>query len=197
MARRHRRVQIDLGTGDGRAALAAATAEPDTFVIAIDADARSMAETSRRAAARPHRGGLPNLLFVAEGVERIPSAFDGLADSVTVLFPWGSLLRGALGLDAAVAASIARLVTPGGSLEIVLSVVDRDRPAIGGAGPFGAADVDSMSRTFASLGLDLVEACPLSTTEIRATGSTWARRLRTDPDRPVWRVSLRRGWPVG
>ena len=156
-----------------------------------------MAETSRRAAARPDRGGLPNLVFIGEGVERLPAGFDGLADLVTVNFPWGSLLRGALGLDGAVAASIARLIGPCGSLEIVLSVVDRDRPAIGGAGPFGAADVDTMSRTFAALGLDLVEACRLSTPEITATGSTWERRLRTDSDRPVWRLSLRRGWPVG
>ena len=75
-----------------------------------------MADASRRAAAKPSRGGHSNVLFLAEGVERLPDAFDGLADVVTVLFPWGSLLRGALGLDSRVAASIARLVAPGGRL---------------------------------------------------------------------------------
>jgi 16S rRNA (adenine(1408)-N(1))-methyltransferase len=192
MARRHRRVHIDLGTGDGRAAIAVAAADAGTLVLAIDADARSMTDASRRAAARPERGGLPNLMFLAEGVERLPAAFDGLADQVTLLFPWGSLLRGALGLDPAISASIARLVAPGGRLEMVLSVVERDRIAVGGAGegPFGATDVEALTRTFAGLGFIAVTRCRLSPDEIRATGSTWARRLGSDPARPVWRVDL-------
>jgi 16S rRNA (adenine(1408)-N(1))-methyltransferase len=124
-------------------------------------------------------------------VERLPVAFDGLADCVTILFPWGSLLRAALGVDPDVSARIARLLAPGGRLEIVLSIVERDRAAIGGAGPFGATDLAHLTRTFASLGLVADEPCRLTGEEIRATGSTWARRLRSDPDRPVWRVGLR------
>jgi 16S rRNA (adenine(1408)-N(1))-methyltransferase len=167
-------------------------ADPDAFVLAIDADARSMAETSRRAAARIERGGIANIAFVAEGVERLPSALDGLADVVTVLFPWGSLLRGAMGLDALVASSIARLVAPDGRLEIVLSIVDRDRAAIGGQGAFGPADIDRITSAFGALDLALSDARRLSTEEVAATGSRWARRLRTDTDRPVWHVGFRR-----
>jgi 16S rRNA (adenine(1408)-N(1))-methyltransferase len=160
-------------------------------VLAIDADARSMADASRRAAARPSRGGLPNVIFLAEGVERLPAAFDGLADRVTVLFPWGSLLRGALGVDPAVSASIARLVAPGGRLEIAFSIVERDRATVGGRGPFGPADLDAMTHSFAGLGLVTRDARRLTPEEIRATDSSWARRLRSDPDRPVWRVVCR------
>ena len=191
MARRHGRVVIDLGTGDGRAALADAAADPGTFVLAIDADARSMANASRRAAARPSRGGRPNVVFAAEGVERLPADLDCLADLVTIRFPWGSLLRGALGLDRAVASNIARLVAPGGHLEIVLSIVERDRAAIGGSGAFGADDMARMTHVFGSLGFELVETRRLTPNEIRATGSSWARRLRSDPARPVWRVVVR------
>ena len=150
-----------------------------------------MADASRRAAARPERGGLPNLIFLAEGVERLPAAFDGLADQVTLLFPWGSLLRGALGLDPAISASIARLVAPGGRQEMIISIVERDRPAVGGGeGPFGATDIETLTHSFAGLGFIDVVTRRLSPAEIRATGSTWARRLRSDPDRPVWRVDL-------
>ena len=147
-----------------------------------------MADGSRRAAARPDRGGLPNLMFLAEGVERLPAAFDGLADRVTVQFPWGSLLRGALGVDPAVSASLARLVAAGGRLELILSILERDRATVGGAGPFGARDLETLRETFAGLGVVVDDMCRLSRSEIRATGSTWARRLRSDPDRPVWRV---------
>ena len=197
MARQYRRVHIDLGTGDGRAALAAAAEDPATLVLAIDADARSMADASRRAAAKPSRGGHSNVLFLAEGAERLPDAFDGLAGVVTILFPWGSLLRGALGIDSRVATSIARLVAPGGNLSIVLSVVERDRAAVGAERPFGPSDVDAMADAFAPLGLDLRDACRLTSDQIRATSSTWARRLRTDDARPVYRVELRRCDRVG
>ena len=155
-----------------------------------------MADASRRASARPGRGGLHNIVFLAEGVERIPSALDGLADRVTVLFPWGSLLGGALGRDPAVTASIARLLAPDGRLEIIVSIVERDRAAIGGAGPFGVADLDALTCAFATLGLGVETTCRLSPDEIRATGSTWARRLRSDPDRPVWRLVLCRSSPA-
>ena len=153
-----------------------------------------MAEASRRAEARPSRGGHPNIVFVATGVEHVPLALDGLADRVTVRFPWGSLLRGALGLDGPVAAAIARLVAPDGRLEIVLSIVDRDGAAVG-RGAFGTQDVERMATVYAELGLDLTEARRLTPDEVRATGSTWARRLRTG-DRPVWQVGLQRAAPV-
>ena len=151
-----------------------------------------MADASRRAAARPSRGGVSNLVFLADGVERLPAEFDGLADLVTILLPWGSLLRGALGLDEAVAVSIARLIAPGGTLHIVVSVIERDRAAIGRERALGEADIDHMARTYAAHGLDLIDACRLSPDDIRATGSTWARRLSSDTNRPVWRVGFLR-----
>lgn len=152
-----------------------------------------MADVSRRASGRPSRRGCANITFVATGVEHVPSAFDGLADRVIVHFPWGSLLRGALGLDISVASAIARLVAPDGHVDIVLSIVDRDRVVVG-RDTFGPADVARIATVYADLGLDLTEARRLTPDEVRATGSTWARRLRAG-DRPVWCVGLRRPPP--
>ena len=71
-----------------------------------------MATASRRAAARPSRGGLPNALFVVAAVEATPAELDGVADLVTVHFPWGSLLRGLLGADPAIMSSLTRVLRP-------------------------------------------------------------------------------------
>jgi 16S rRNA (adenine(1408)-N(1))-methyltransferase len=79
--------------------LAAAADEPDRLVVGIDANAAGMATASRRAAATPRRGGLPNALFVVAAIGALPRELDGLADVVTVHFPWGSLLRGLLGAE--------------------------------------------------------------------------------------------------
>ena len=148
-----------------------------------------MGEASRRAA-HP-RDGLRNACFVASGVEQLPGELDGIADRVTVLFPWGSLLGGALGEDAVMAASVARLVRVGGELELTLSVVGRDRGARGDGSVFGAAHIDRIRSVFGSLGLDLAAASPLTAADIAGLPSSWARRLAAgDRDRPVWRITL-------
>jgi 16S rRNA (adenine(1408)-N(1))-methyltransferase len=178
---------IDLGTGDGRAIMARARREPDALVIGIDASAAAMTESSLRAARRERRGGLPNALFLVAAAECPPLELLGLADEVTILFPWGSLLRGALALDEAAASGIARLLRPGGRVEAVVSIAERDGL---GLPPLRAADGTELRRRWARHGLDLLAFEPATSAEIEGTGSTWARRLRAGRERPVWRISL-------
>jgi len=63
-----------VGTGDGRFVLDRARANPEAFHIAIDPVASAMAEVSRRAAAKPERGGVENSLFVHASLETLPCA---------------------------------------------------------------------------------------------------------------------------
>jgi 16S rRNA (adenine(1408)-N(1))-methyltransferase len=195
---------IDLGTGDGRYVVAAAAADPKTFVIGVDASAGAMAEASRRAARPAGRGGLPNALFVVAAAEALPPELHGLADVVAIHLPWGSLLRGALALDDDVAAGIARLVAPAGRVEILLAPAARDRLS-------SDIDVrrrlaDGLAEDWSRHGLEVCEARPATDPEIAAAGSTWARRLGLragDPDREAYRLQLRpsatarAGGPIG
>jgi 16S rRNA (adenine(1408)-N(1))-methyltransferase len=120
-------VIVDLGTGDGRAVLAAAAADPRALVVGIDADASAMAEASRRAARPARKGGLPNALFVVASAEAPAPELSGVADLVTVHFPWGSLLRGVLGIDDAAARGISALPRPEmGLIDAFVSVTARD-----------------------------------------------------------------------
>ena len=175
---------IDVGTGDGRAILAAAAREPTTLAIGLDADAASMAESSRRAErrpGRPRRGGLENALFVVAAAESPPVELKGLAAGVTVTFPWGSLLRGCLGTDPAVAAGISALVAPAGTLALLLAPAERDGLR---AIPTRVDEVIGAARSaFESAGLVFVVGRPASAEEIRASRSTWARRLLASPSR--------------
>lgn len=184
---------VDLGTGDGRAVLVAAAAEPRALVLGVDADAASMAEVSRRATRPERKGGRPNALFLASGVEALDPVFDRCADLVTVIFPWGSLLRGALALDEADAVShaMARLPKRDGQVEMLLSVTPRDGlPALACLDEVALAGV---AARWAAYGLCLVEAHPATAAELAATSSPWAKRLRAGgSDREAWRLVLRR-----
>jgi len=171
-------VTIDAGTGDGRAVLATAAQEPETLVIGLDAHAASMAEASRRAARAPRNGGVPNAAFVVAAAEAPPVELARVADLLTVRFPWGSLLRGVVGRDEAVAAGLARLVGDGGALELLLAPIERDGLGI----PTSREEVAAAAAaTFDAHGLELELAREPTAAEVRATGSTWARRLDRRP----------------
>ena len=187
------RVVLDVGTGDGRVVLRRATAEPRSLVIGLDADAASMAEASRRAARRPERGGLPNACFLVLAAESLPGPLTGAADAVLVLFPWGSLLRGIVAGDEALTNGLARLLRPGGDLTILLSLTDRDA---GLGGVPAALDVETLAlarRAFLASGLVPEPARPATRDEVRATGSSWARRIGAGSHaRPAWLLRLHR-----
>jgi 16S rRNA (adenine(1408)-N(1))-methyltransferase len=182
-------VIIDLGTGDGRAALALARAEVTSLVIGVDADAASMADTSRRAARKAARGGAPNLLFVAAAAESPPAELLGIADEIRILFPWGSLLRGVLGRDERVARGIAALARPGAGITVTLSVTPLD--GVDHVRSLDAATVADLDRVAAANGLRLIDSGQIDREDVRATRSSWGRRLLgATGERPVWRLEF-------
>jgi 16S rRNA (adenine(1408)-N(1))-methyltransferase len=181
-------VVVDLGTGDGRAVLARAAAEPRSLVVGIDASAAAMAESSRRAARR----GSGNALFVVASAERVPPELCGVAGATTVLYPWGSLLRGALALDESAAAGIASLLATGSALTIALSIDDRDGLDLPSLAEPGS--VAGLAARWSAFGLDLDDVRPAGLLDDDAAASTWARRLASDRNRhrAAWRIVLRR-----
>jgi len=182
-------VIVDLGTGDGRAVVAAARSDPTALVIGVDANGAAMAEASRRAARSLPRGGLPNALFVVAAVESPPAELRWRASLVTVSFPWGSLLRGVVGTDDRAAAGLASFVAPDGTIDALVSVTPRD--GVDGVASLDGAALDRLAAAHRLSGLELVSAVPASSADVRASGSTWGRRLlEAGTDRPVWRLSL-------
>jgi 16S rRNA (adenine(1408)-N(1))-methyltransferase len=89
-----------------------------------------------------------------------------------------------LGYDDAVLAGVPRLLAPGATATILVSVVPRDGvPAI----PPPA----ELATAYARHGLTLVEARPATAEEVAASGSSWAKRLRAGSERPVTRIAMR------
>jgi 16S rRNA (adenine(1408)-N(1))-methyltransferase len=144
---------------------------------------------SRRAAATPRRGGLPNALFVVAAVEALPRELDGLADLVTVHFPWGSLLRGLLGADPVTMTGLTRVMRPGATLSMLLSSTDRDRGA--GLEPLQEPAVRALAASYATWGLAVTEARPAAAADVAAAHSTWGKRLGAGARRPAWLLRAR------
>lgn len=173
--------------------MARARREPRTLVIGVDASAPAMAEASLRAARPERKGGLPNALFVVAAAEAVPEELRARADELTILFPWGSLLRATLATDDATAGAdgIASLLAPGGRIRALVSVDARDGHALG-LEALSPGDAPGLAARWADRGLRLTRFAPADAAEIASAGSSWARRLRAGRDRVAWRLDLQR-----
>jgi 16S rRNA (adenine(1408)-N(1))-methyltransferase len=141
--------------------------DPGRIVIGVDADASSMREAARRAS----RSGLANAAFVAAAAEALPDDLTGVADRVTISFPWGSLLRAVVTADADTMRRIASVTRPGACLTAVWSLTPRDGAVA------AAVDQCELVRGFELVGLEVVGLRTASPDEVAATHSSWAKRL--------------------
>jgi 16S rRNA (adenine(1408)-N(1))-methyltransferase len=154
-------VALDIGTGDGSYVLRKARAEPDMLCIGLDAVAEAMADSARRARAKPAKGGAPNALFTVARAEALPPELTGICDEVTVNYPWGSLLKAVAEPVPEVLAGIAACARPGARVALLINLQpfedaeQRDRL---GLSPLDAEVAESRLRpAYAAAGLEIRE----------------------------------------
>ncbi len=174
-------VTMDIGTGDGRFAYDYARQHPERYIIGIDPVRENMREFSARAARKPGRGGLPNVLYAVASIERLPAELAVVADEVFVTLPWGSLMRGIVLGDDVVLAGLASPARPGAVLRIVLNTRIFDDPV-----PVEARDLpevtpayarETLAPAFARHGMVIREARFMDADEVARLPTTWAKRL--------------------
>lgn len=123
------------------------------------------------------RDCVPNIVLLRDPVETL--ALGALADQVTINFPWGSLLRGALAEDEHVLDAICQLPRPGGAVTIMWSVTARD-----GRPPLTERDIARVTRAYRLRDLRLVEDRAIVRADVDAARSTWGKRLDVGGHRP-------------
>lgn len=147
-----------------------------------------MREASRKAL----RGDVGNLLFVRAAAEALPEELVGLATALTVLLPWGSLLRAVAGPDPSVLAGVRALAAPGASLLVVMGYdAGADPTTAGSLAPLTRERlVDEVVPRYRDAGFAM-RVTPASLTDLRGLGTTWASRLAFGRERSFWQLSGR------
>jgi 16S rRNA (adenine(1408)-N(1))-methyltransferase len=177
-------VLVDVGTGVGNALLRRARHEPTTFFIGVDAAADNMREASDRAHRQPARGGVDNLAFVAAAANDLPGDLAGIADEVTVVLPWGSLLQVVLLADEVFLGKLMAVLKPVGRLELLVSVAESDVGA--GKIDFDEAKARALAVSYSKLGWKPEDVRLADVADVERLGSSWARRLAIPRRRQAW-----------
>jgi 16S rRNA (adenine(1408)-N(1))-methyltransferase len=163
----------------------------------VDANAAGLRELSGRA----FRARLSNLVYVRSAVESLPDELTGVADRITVVLPWGSLLAAVARPVVEVLRGVRSLSRPSGRLEVVLAphaVRDLEewrRLGMDSFDPHGLAA--SLAPGYAEAGFQRVRVRALGPKEVGRWSSTWARRLAHAGDRSFVLIEARAGESVG
>jgi 16S rRNA (adenine(1408)-N(1))-methyltransferase len=150
------------------------------LAIGVDANADELRAASRRFAAKPARGGLPNALLGRLALADAPGEIAGLADRLTLLLPWGSLLRAVALPDAAALAALRALCRPEAELCVVFGYGPQTEATAIRALALPALDDPAtpvaLQRAYRDAGFAvIVRELPLD--EVRALPTTWAKKL--------------------
>lgn len=199
------RVLVDVGTGDARTAYRQAIAHPEWLVVGVDPAWQRMTETAVRAARKPTKGGAPNLVLVNSAIETVPAALHAVADEVTVLMPWGKLLRGVVLGEHDVLSGLRAVAKPGAPLEISIGTSIWREPV-----PLEIRDLPELTpetvtstglaERLAALGWAVTDVRLVPHTDLDTISSSWARRLGSGATETVLHlraVAVDPGDPVG
>ncbi len=157
-------LHIDIGTGDGRFVEHIARGNPKTFVIGIDACRENLQKISHHAP--------DNALFVIANALALPAELDGLAGTVTINFPWGSLLGGLLDNETGLLTGLRNITRPKAALEVRLN-----GGALAEAGWSLEEGTCRVQDVLAQNGFAVRSSVWLMTHELRACPTSWAKRL--------------------
>jgi 16S rRNA (adenine(1408)-N(1))-methyltransferase len=191
-----KKVHIDIGTGDGRFVYKSAKSNPENFYIGVDPSQKQLEVNLRKI----HREKLKNCLFVVGSIEVFPAELFGLANSVSVLFPWGSLLRAVVDANEDFLHKIKNLfsfsdnVGAEGKLDIIFGYSQESEPS-----EVARLGLDKLNTNyiytnllpvFMKHGFKTECVRELKKEDLKNLETTWSKRLVFGQDRPVFHLEF-------
>ncbi len=159
--------------------------------MGVDANAAGLREISGRA----FRAHAVNVVYVRAAIEAMPAELLGIADRVSIILPWGSLLSAVASPSVAGLERLRALCQPAASLSVLLGI-DPVRDAaelrrLAVAVPSGGDWRSHLRDAYASAGFDIVSVREVGLDQLARWPSTWARRLAHGHPRPFVAIEAR------
>jgi len=189
-----KRIEVDLGTGDGRFVYTLAKQNPDVFYIGIDPVAENMAEHALKINKKLHTGfRLTNVMYLVAAAEDLPQEISGVANKIYVTLPWGSLLEGIVKADPLILGSLLRIAKkPLAEFEFCFTydvlyesaeIANRDLPIL-------AFDYvkNELAKAYEKFGFLITRSEVLCGHMLRTYPTKWAKKLGYGRDREIFMI---------
>ena len=174
---RYEKIEIDLGTGDGKFVYRNAKQDPQTFFIGIDPSQKQLELHSKKAL----KEKLQNILFVLGSAEHLPSDLDGIADVLHIILPWGTLLQVVASPNENGLKEIINLIKAGGKMKMVLGYAQELEPTETARLALEELDEGYISEkivpAFERLGMRLTGIRKITSEELKNFETTWSKKL--------------------
>lgn len=146
-------------------------------MLAADANADGLREISRKAALKPAKGGVPNLLCARYPLEEAEKGeLAGFTHSLSVILPWGSLLTSVAVPEEGRGLSLLRsLLKPDAGVEILFGYSEKTDPGLS-LPSLTPARLKELERLYAEAGFR-VKAAPFTIEQLKQVPSDWAKKL--------------------
>lgn len=188
----YNKVHIDIGTGDGRFIYKSAQKNPDIFYIGVDPSHTQLEVYSKKST----RDKLENVLFVVGSIEVFPKELMGIADSVSVLLPWGTLLQTIVLGSPAELITIYMLLKNEGTLDLLFGYAHDTEPSEVERLNLNNLSLEYIKTAimpkFLEIGFSGGSINEVQKDELKTFETTWSKKLAFGNDRPLFRVKLKK-----
>ena len=184
------KVEIDLGTGDGRYVYKMAKFNPKTLFLGIDPSHKQLETYSKKV----NKDRLNNALFVWSSLENLNHKLDNLANKLNIILPWGTLLQHIAKATPIYIKELANMVRSSGQITIIMGYHPENEP-----NEIERLDLDNLSLSyienkivpeFEKNGFSKVKLIEVTKDELNEIESTWSKKLTFGQNRPIFKVEL-------
>jgi 16S rRNA (adenine(1408)-N(1))-methyltransferase len=184
--KRYVRVEIDIGTGDGRFVYRSALKNPQILYIGIDPSQKQLGIYSKKI----NRKRLKNALLIAGSAEELPEALTNIANTIYIILPWGSLLRHVAKPNISILKEIAKLMKANGTLEVIFGYAEETEPVETERLDLEAINeayiTDTLLAAYEKAGFKLEAFDKLTKKDLSKFESTWCKKLSFGKERPLF-----------
>jgi len=186
------KVEIDLGTGDGRLVYKNALQNKKTLFIGIDPNKKQLETYAKKAL----RNKLENTLFIVSSIEQLPQELKNTATAVFIILPWGTLLKHTATPNTEMLTKIANLLKSKGVLTIIFGYAQETEPSETNRLDLEKINGDYIKEKlipeYAKAGLDSRKIVLLKKEDLKKFESTWCKKLAFGKARPLFLLEFER-----
>jgi 16S rRNA (adenine(1408)-N(1))-methyltransferase len=180
---------LDIGTGDGRYIYKNALQNPNYLFIGID-PASNLKEYQREI----NRKKLKNALLISSSIENYNPPIDNYFDKITIILPWGSLLKQTVTVEPEFFSKIMRWLKNEGEIEIIFGfneeLEEKETKRLN-LSELTEKEINYIKSKYDKLEhAKLLEFKELNSRELGNFETTWAKKLSFGANRKYLKIKL-------